>query len=75
MTLPNSIHNPNCDGIYCQFEQGEVRVLPLSSRSNLIVCQACYRWEIKWRKLQNLDYKQELYSLPTWESLEVYTGE
>lgn len=75
MLLPNTIHNPNCDGIYCQWEQGEVRYLPLSKKSGWILCHACYCEELKWRKSRNLETREERYSLPTWEELEVYTGE
>jgi hypothetical protein len=67
--------NPNCCGGYCQFEQGEVRVLPLPKDSNLILCHACYRHEIAWRKQRNRELSPDVrFPLPDWESLEVYTG-
>ena len=68
--------NNSCDGGH--LTNMEVRLLPLNKDqgSNLIVCFNHYLEEIKWRKMRNIalgDFAK--FDLPTWESLEIYTGE
>lgn len=68
--------NPNCDHEKCASETGEVRVLPLTKdphHGNLILCRACYAYELGWRIMRNKELSKEAqYALPAWESLKVY---
>lgn len=65
--------NVDCGGSRCVKKSGEVRVLPLSSMSNQIFCQACFDHEIKWRREENKRLsKHAQYALPRWADLEVY---
>jgi hypothetical protein len=67
----NSIHNPNCDGAHCRKESGEVRVLPIGSGGNLILCCACHAYEIAYRRERNAEVAAP-YDCPAWDSLAVY---
>lgn len=40
--------NPNCDGSHCRGDL-EVRVYPLGAGGNLILCQACFAHENRYR--------------------------
>ena len=67
------LQNPDCQGAHCQFEQGEVRMLPAGGDSNMILCRACFLHEIQFRKERNWlleDYAQ--FKLPLWEDLKIY---
>jgi len=70
--------NPNCDNDHCWDENGEVRVLPmhkLENHGNLILCRACFNYEIRYRRERNRDLAPDCaFDLPTWESLKVYRG-
>lgn len=68
--------NPNCDNDKCTSATGEVRLLPLgksANHGNLIVCRACWQYEIDYRRGRNrtlgVDCK---FDLPAWETLKVY---
>lgn len=64
--------NANCDGEHCRY-QGEVRLLPMGSDGNLILCAACHAHEIAWRRERNRELSPDArYDLPKWASLEVY---
>ena len=41
--------NPNCDGSHCPDPNGQVRVYPLGSGGNIIVCQTCAAHENRYR--------------------------
>lgn len=62
--------NNNCDGGHCISTQGQVRVLPIGGGGNLILCQACFNYEIAWRKDQIRSGRD--FDTPSWDSLEVY---
>lgn len=67
------MQNYNCDGNRCQNANSQVRVLPLSGNSNLILCQDCFDHEIKYRKARNKELeKQNRFGLPVWDQLEIY---
>jgi hypothetical protein len=65
--------NPNCDGLHCTSETGEVRTLPLDGGGNLIVCRACFEHEMTWRERQNRRWALQ-WALPTWDALATYPG-
>jgi len=48
--------NLNCCGNHCREEHGEVRVYPLGSGGNLILCHACWAHENKYRRERADDY-------------------
>jgi len=52
------IKNYNCDGSYCREPHGEVRVYPLGSGGNLILCHACWANENRYRHLQGHWYQR-----------------
>lgn len=65
--------NGMCDGSHCKTAAGEVRVLPLGGGANLILCRACHRYELEFRRERNVtlgDFAK--FALPAWETLEVY---
>lgn len=68
--------NPNCDGSHCTEHAGEVRVLPLSRdphHGNLILCRACWYYEIAWRRMRNVSLATDAqFDLPEWSALAVY---
>lgn len=65
----------NCDGSG-PHSGTEVRILPTSPGSNVILCRADFVREISWRKERNRDLSDDAkFDLPSWESLEIYTGE
>jgi len=69
--------NPNCDNDKCRVPHSEVRVLPTGGRgdnqSNLILCQACFEHEIRFRVQRNRELAKDCrFDLPSWESLEIY---
>ena len=70
-----TVHNEKCDGASCIKAVGEVRLLPQPAGGNAILCQACYRHEMAFRRDMNRDrpalYK---YDIPPWKSLKVYEG-
>lgn len=61
--------NPNCDKDKCLSENGEVRVLPIGSDGNLILCRACFNHEIAWRHWRNRNNK--MFETPNWEDCKV----
>jgi hypothetical protein len=50
------VHNNNCDGDHCTSEHGEVRVYPLGAGGNLILCQACWAHENRYRWQRAFDH-------------------
>jgi hypothetical protein len=66
--------NPNCDGAG-PHESGEVRRLPWGECTDgaSILCRACFRHEINWRKDRNRELEPEnRFDLPAWADLKVY---
>lgn len=41
--------NPNCSGDQCREPNGTVRTYPLGGGANLILCQACWAHENRYR--------------------------
>lgn len=67
--------NPNCDGGRCQNDSGEVRLLPTVGGGNLILCRACYQYEIAYRRDRNRELAASAqFALPFWDVAEVYEG-
>lgn len=68
-------HNPNCDGDHCTSTTSETRLLPIGSNphhGNLILCHACFCYELQWRRERNKELAKECaFRLPQWESLTV----
>lgn len=65
-------HNDNCDGSG-PCSRGEVRVLPLSGQSNIILCERCFDHELTWRRARNKELAVHAkFDLPQWATLEVY---
>ena len=48
----------------------EVRVLPLSKGSNLILCKLCYSKEMRYRRERIAE--DVPFDLPKWDDLKVY---
>jgi hypothetical protein len=68
--------NPNCDNEMCRTETGEVRVLPSGGDSNLILCRACFNYEIFFRRDRNKYLSEDAqFDLPTWKELGIYLSE
>lgn len=65
--------NPDCDNDKCRSAHGEVRVLPTGGDGNLILCRACFHYELAFRRERNLDLSKDCqFELPEWKSLKVY---
>lgn len=70
------VKNFGCDGGHCVRSAGETRVLPIGGGGNLILCRACYAYELAWRAERNRELGSAAqFDLPSWESLEVYQAE
>lgn len=68
-----SIQNPNCDGAHCTVERGEVRLLPMESAGNAILCYSCFLHELGFRRQENYRLNPSVrFALPAWDSLKVY---
>lgn len=71
--VTNIMKNPNCDNDKCLQSAGEVRLLPLGSGANLILCKACFEHEIRYRRERNRSLGREnQFQTPTWEMLSKY---
>jgi hypothetical protein len=72
------IQNSYCDGGRCVAPDGEVRVLPLGAipdHGNMILCQACFMFEMQYRKERNRTLGKDCqFKIPAWEDLKVYEG-
>jgi hypothetical protein len=67
------LKNPNCENIHCIDPHSEVRILPTSGQSNILLCHSCYLYEIHWRKQRNTELGMDFqFKLPNWENLKVY---
>jgi hypothetical protein len=68
--------NYNCDGGPHGCDGDQVRRLPLSGDSAVIVCREHYRQEIRFRRDANRELAgADQYDLPEWRELEVYRPE
>lgn len=73
--------NPNCDNDKCISPHGEVRVLPIGGDSNAILCWACYKHEMRYRKMMNRGLYGSTpppatpFKIPAWEDLKIYNPE
>lgn len=68
------MQNDMCDNNRCATKNGEVRVIPTGGGGNMILCFACYRHEMSYRRERIKELGEGSYDLPSWESLEVYKG-
>lgn len=78
------IHNNMCDGNHCREEHGEVRVYPLGAGGNLILCQACWAHENRYRYQRAYEHNgrrnpdisgtegQKLWPQEDWYTAKVY---
>jgi hypothetical protein len=59
--------NWNCDGNQCREPNGETRVYPLGGGANLILCQACFAHENRYRFRRGIEAKRpEDYPQVNW---------
>jgi hypothetical protein len=69
------VHNPNCCGDHCHAETGEVRVYPLGGGGNLILCNACWINENRYRHKRGVETgAPENWPQVNWATAEVYGG-
>lgn len=73
MSNPNQ--NPNCDHNRCTFFDSEVRLFPIGSGGNMILCRACYRHEVDYLMERMATEHIEVSEIPTWSELKKYTIE
>lgn len=65
--------NPNCDNDKCLTEHGQVRKVPSTGGSNLILCNHCFKCEMAWRKERNKELERDnRFPMLRWNDLEVY---
>jgi hypothetical protein len=76
--------NNMCDTDKCTDSHGEVRVYPLSSGGNLILCQACWAHENRYRWQRAFEYNgskkldiagtegEKMWPQENWYEAEVY---
>lgn len=68
--------NPNCDNDKCASATGEIRVLPLGSKSyhgNSILCERCYQHEMSYRRKRNRALSKDCqFETPSWNDLKIY---
>jgi hypothetical protein len=65
--------NWNCDNDKCREEHGEVRVYPLGAGGNLILCQACWAYENRYRYERGKETKApENWPQENWFTAKVY---
>lgn len=71
--MNNPAQNPDCCNNKCVSSSSEVRVLPTGGDGNMIVCRACFNYEINYRKDRNKKLgKDNQFKIPNWEDLQVY---
>lgn len=63
----------SCDGGHLTIN--EVRVLPISKGSNLIVCNRCFLIEMKARQVGSKVNGKDKYDFPKWDELKKYEAE
>jgi hypothetical protein len=65
--------NPNCDGVQCHADVGEVRLLPFNGNFSLAYCYGCYLCAMQHRmSLNKQRHKDDQLPLPKWADLKVY---
>jgi hypothetical protein len=66
-------HNNNCDGAHCTSEQGEVRVYPIGSGGNLILCHSCFAHENRYNFGRGAETKHpEWFPQVNWANAKPY---
>jgi hypothetical protein len=78
-TNPNNPNNPNknwdCCNDKCRAPHGEVRVYPLGGGANLILCQACWAHENRYRYERGRETGHpEDFPQRDWTTAETYGG-
>ncbi len=68
----NRNQNYNCDNDKCTSPDGEVRVYPLGSGGNLLLCRACWAYENNYRASRGGERAD--WPLLNWEKAEVYSN-
>ena len=63
--------NDNCDGAGPHVE-GEVRLIRHDRGEEERVCRACHGRRIRWRSRQNNSSKAQVFTIHSWDELEVY---
>ena len=64
-----------CDGSGPCFGN-EVRLLPTGGDGNAILCEFCFRREIRWRRERNLELSKDCqFDTPLWIACKVYGKE
>lgn len=70
-----STKNWNCCGAHCDEPNGQVRVYPLGSGGNLILCMACAAHENRYRYQRAKETRRpEDFPQVNWHACEVYQG-
>lgn len=71
----SKLHVPGCEGDRCTSSTGEVRKLPYGDPSvgaNMILCLACFKHEMNFRRSPVCFHRPSGARLPYWEELKVY---
>jgi hypothetical protein len=69
------VKNWNCDGSHCTSSNGEVRIYPLGSGGNLILCHSCFAHENRYRAMRGRDTKRpEDFPHISWASAKRYAA-
>jgi len=71
-----SYHNNNCGGDHCteRTQYGPVRRLPTGGDGAVILCWACYEYELAWRRRRNQELGEAAqFKLPRWHDLPIYS--
>jgi len=62
----------NCEGVG-PHTAGEVRLLPVGSDDNAVLCRSCYTREMIFRRQRNEDLPADSqFALPYWNELKIY---
>lgn len=71
--MNRKIHNPNCDGNYCDSENSEVKILETGAYSGFILCKNCFEREMLWRwNMNSILPLDSRFQIKKWEELEAY---
>jgi hypothetical protein len=66
----NTSKNWNCDGDHCRDEKSQIRVYPLGSGGNLLLCPACFAHENAYRAGRGGE--RAGFPQVSWECAEIY---
>lgn len=71
----NPNKNWNCNNDRCRNPKGEVRVYPIGSGGNLILCKHCFDYENAYNQRRARETKQpDFFRQHRWDKCEVYDG-